>query len=349
MRATRWRSLTGALLAAALVSGGGQAARAQAAPTTANPFGVVDEIDANAPGGVRLRGWLIDPDSNAPVRLGMLLDGVAVTPLTAGLSRPDVGAAYPTFGAGHGFDGVIPVGHGAHSFCLYGINNGPGADTQFGCGTISRNASPFGVVDVLVLRPGGVRVAGWVIDPDTVEPVSMAFTVDGVAVGDDTPASRPRPDLAAAHPLYGPDHGYDVTVPVGHGQHEICIIGRNTGTGSDTVFGCGPVTRDANPFGTIDDVKMAPGGIRVRGWIIDPDTSAPTTARIEIDGVVSVTIPADVARPDVAAAHPPYGPNHGYDAVVDVPLGTHNFCVRAINLATGGDVLFGCGTVTRTA
>jgi hypothetical protein len=348
MRALRWRSITGALLAAALVAGGGRVARA-AAPTTANPFGVIDEIDANAPGGVRLRGWLIDPDTTGPVRLGMLLDGVDVTPLTAERARPDVATAYPAFGPDHGFDGVVPVAHGVHSFCLYGRNSGPGADTQFGCGTINRNAGPFGVVDTLALQPGGVRVAGWVIDPDTTEPVSMRFTVDGVAPSPDTLASRVRPDVALAHPLYGDRHGYDATVPVGHGQHQLCIIGRNTGTGTDTVFGCGPVTRNANPYGTLDEVVLAPGGIRVRGWAIDPDVVTATTMRVDVDGVSVVTVPANVSRPDVGAANPPFGPDHGYDAVVPVPLGTHNFCVRAVNVGPGSDSQFACGTVSRSA
>jgi hypothetical protein len=347
MRVLRWRSIPAALVAAALVAGGARAA--QAAPTTANPFGVIDEVDANAPGGVRVRGWVIDPDTNGPIQIGMVLDGAPTGPLSADRSRPDVAAAYPGFGPNHGFDGVIPVSHGLHSFCLVGFNTGPGADTQFGCGTISRSAGPFGVVDVVSLQPGGVRVAGWVIDPDTVEPVSMRFTVDGEPAGPLTPADRSRPDVAAAHPLYGDRHGYDVTVPVGHGRHQICIIGVNRESGADTVFGCGPVNRNANPFGTIDDARLAPGGLRVRGWVIDPDTVAATTVRIELDGVVSVVVPADVSRPDVAAAHPPYGPLHGYDAVISVPPGTHNFCVRALNVASGSDTLFGCGTVTRTA
>jgi len=89
-----------------------------------------------------------------------------------------------------------------------------------------------------------------------------------------------------------------------------------------------------SPFGTADSIARVPGGIRVAGWSIDPDLRLNAN---QVHVVVDVTVfnlgNAAVGRPDVGAAFPYWGANHGFDTVLPVTLGPNNVCVWAINAA----------------
>jgi hypothetical protein len=101
-----------------------------------SPFGAVDGVTASS-GAVRVRGWVIDRDTAAPAAVHVYIDGVGAA-FSAGGSRPDVGAAYPLYGAGHGYDTTIPTSAGAHRVCVYGVNGvGPGANTTLACRAIT--------------------------------------------------------------------------------------------------------------------------------------------------------------------------------------------------------------------
>ena len=80
-----------------------------------------------------MTGWEIDPDTAAPGRVHVYVDGTA-TAVVAGNPRGDIAAAYPLYGAGHGYDVTIPALPGYHGVCAYGINSaGPGGNTTLGC------------------------------------------------------------------------------------------------------------------------------------------------------------------------------------------------------------------------
>ncbi|MDP9091364.1 MAG: fibronectin type III domain-containing protein [Actinomycetota bacterium] len=98
-----------------------------------------------------------------------------------------------------------------------------------------------------------------------------------------------------------------------------------------------------SPFGHNDVVAAVPGGVRVGGWAIDPDAQqAALTVALYSDGNLITSVPANVPRPDVAAANPGAGPLHGYDTHVSVADGNHTVCVRAINIGPGADRTLGC-------
>lgn len=95
-------------------------------------------------------------------------------------------------------------------------------------------------------------------------------------------------------------------------------------------------------FGYLDIVQgpMAPGVLRVVGWAATSDF--PTTAlgiRVLIDGAVDdrYYMLANTFRPDVGAAYPGYGNNHGFDFTIAVPTndagtaGGHTICAEAQN------------------
>jgi hypothetical protein len=315
------------------------------AVSVANPWGFVDTLTL-AVGGARATGWAIDPDTPGPISVQLVVDGAVVGTATADTARPDVGNAYPGYGPNHGFDFIAPIPAGRHNVCVVAVNQGAGANAQLGCATLTNAANPFGFLDSGAEVPGGVRVTGWAIDPDTVSPVVVNVTVDGAAAASG-PANIGRPDVGNAYPAYGPNHGFDFTVPTSPGARKVCVVAVNQGPGSDTPLGCKTVTVGGNPVGFLDTADPATGGIRVTGWAVDPDTADPVTVRVTVGGTVVGTTVANIARSDIAAAYPGYGPNHGFDVTVPASSGSRTVCAIAVNLASGtGDSQVGCRTVT---
>lgn len=91
--------------------------------------------------------------------------------------------------------------------------------------------------------------------------------------------------------------------------------------------------------------------VYVAGWAWDQDVpTTPIDVHIYVDAS-GIAVRADGYRPDVAAARPAAGPNHGFTASINVSVGTHQVCSYAINApGTAGDnVLLGCTTVKVTA
>ena len=194
---------------------------------------------------------------------------------------------------------------------------------------------------------GRIRVQGWAVDPDTAAAIQVHVYVDDKYVKGAT-ANIARPELATTHPDFGINHGFDVSVPVSDGSHRVCVYGINrSGGGGNALLGCRTVKVGGPVFGYLDTVAAASGGVRVKGWAIDPDTSAPITIRAYIDGKWAAGFKADVPRPDVARAHPGYGTEHGFDRVIPAGRGRHTVCLYAINdNGTGPHLPLGCRTVT---
>ncbi len=62
------------------------------------------------PGTVSVSGWAIDPDTAAPISVHVYVGSVGEAIIADGV-REDVGAAFPGYGAQHGFtwsDSVTP-------------------------------------------------------------------------------------------------------------------------------------------------------------------------------------------------------------------------------------------------
>ena len=69
-------------------------------------------------------------------------------------------------GDNHGFAYEAAVRPGTHQVCVVGLDAGPGENTTLDCGQVTvRPPSPYGVVDRVGYVAGGVRAAGWAIDP----------------------------------------------------------------------------------------------------------------------------------------------------------------------------------------
>lgn len=314
-------------------------------PLRGSPRG---QIDAVAPGPSRLAlsGWALDPDSSSPVIVQLYVDGGLATMAWANGDRPDVGAAFPASGSAHGYSITVALPPGPHSFCLYAINIGPGANTTLGCRSVTvLSSDPFGQIDSAGGGPSSVIARGWAIDPDVSGPIIVQAYVDG-AFATMGWANLARPDVAAAYPSAGAAHGYQLTAAAAPGPHTICLYAVNTGPGSSTALGCRSVTAlSSDPFGQIDSAGAAAGTVTATGWAIDPDTASPIIVQAYVDGAFATMGWANLSRPDVATVYPAAGASHGYRLVSAARPGLHTLCLYAVNTGPGSSTSLGCRTI----
>ena len=308
---------------------------------TSSPFGFAETATSGV-GGLNVTGWSIDGDSVAAPAVHIWMDGTTFVGATnSDQKRADLGSIFPAYGDAHGFSDAFTVPPGLHSFCMYALNpSGRGATTALGCRNVFINTAPIGALDTVVRVPGGVRVGGWAIDPESLDPIFVHVYVD--SVGTATNADARRQDVGSVFPIYGDNHGFDQVVETpSEGAVRICAWGINSGPGVQTLLGCRVVNIAHSPIGSLDSIGRTSAGLSVDGWAIDPDTASALTIHVYVDGVASVEI-AGLTRPDLAPIFPAYGKEHGFSIDVPADAGPHTVCVYAINQREGAHSLLGC-------
>ncbi|MGY1807353.1 hypothetical protein ACI8AF_08275 [Blastococcus sp. SYSU D00669] len=310
------------------------------------PLGNIEQAFIDE-GQAVLTGWTLDPDTTGPIDVHAYVNGQLGGYGTAGLSRPDVAAAYPGAGDRHGFSIRAFLQPGDNQICLFAINvPTPAVNPSLGCRSLHLRVDPIGTVDEVTSGPTSVTVTGWALDPETRSPIDVKAVVDGVEVVRRT-AGDQRPDVAANYPESGPRHGYSFTVPLAPGTHQFCVYAVNVGQGStDPLLGCRDVNVGVPPIGHLDEAVVSSFQARVQGWALDPDTSAPIDVHVLVDGRLAATVTASGDRPDIGAAFPATGPAHGFTATVPVAAGRHTICAYAVNVLGGnGTPGLGCYAV----
>jgi hypothetical protein len=313
--------------------------------TNQRPIGKIDTLTAGLRGQVQVRGWTLDPDTTAPITAHLYVDGAFHTGLTANASRPDVDAVHKK-GPDHGVEATLTLAAGRHEVCLYAIDSDGGWNPKLSCREVvatPANTAPIGRLDSAVSGMESVTVTGWALDQDTTAPVSVQVSVDGRLVTT-VAAGESRPDL---DPLYGvgPAHGYRATVPAGSGEREICVTALDSTGGPSTRVACRTVDVNGLAFGRVDEATAVTGGILVRGWAIDPNTTAPIGVHVYVDHVRQAVLTANGSRPDVDAVYK-MGAAHGYESVIPAGPGTHRVCVYAIDHPGGTNPELACRAVT---
>jgi hypothetical protein len=314
------------------------------------PHGSFDAAGGSL-GTLTVSGWVIDPDTAGAIGVHVYVDGKFAGSTVASTSRSDVGKVYPGWGASHGFTTSVNVSGGTHQVCVYGINAGLGTTNPLlGCKSVSiTSGSPSGHLEGVSTASNSLVAKGWTLDPNGPDPINVALYVDG-KLASTTSAALPRPDIAAAFPAYGPDHGFSVSASVAAGSHQVCAYGINTGAGtSNTLLGCSTVqVPSGNPVGSLEKVSGAKASVSASGWAIDPDSTGPISVVAYVDGVKGTTQVASGARPDIAASHPGFGAAHGFALSSPVTkAGKHTVCVFALNTGAGtANTSLGCSTVT---
>ncbi len=319
-------------------------------PTTQRaPIGTLDAV-STGPTSITVGGWTLDPDTVQPIAVHVYVDGGWAGAMTAAIPRPDVAAAYGK-GELHGYQLSVPASTGPHRVCVYAIDSGGGINPELGCRIVSvSNKAPVGVVDAVRVNGTEVTVSGWAFDPDSPAAIGVHLYVDGgwaTAVD----AGTSRPDVGAAYGI-GPSHGYEATFVATAGRHTVCAYGIDTAGGTNPALGCRTFTAtspvQSPPIGVIDAVTQRASTMTVSGWALDPNTSAPITVNIYVDGAQVASRTANVRRADVGAAYGK-GDLHGYAAAWTATTGAHQVCLRAVDSTTLVESALDCRNVSVTS
>ncbi|HJQ01275.1 MAG TPA: fibronectin type III domain-containing protein [Jatrophihabitans sp.] len=299
----------------------------------ASPIGSFDSAALAADGSVALAGWTADPDSaKTSLRVDLTDNGLARTSLIANVSRPDVAAAHPNFGAAHGFVLRLAVGDGTHQFCVVAENFGPGPDPSLGCRTLAVHNNPTGTMSAAVVSGNTATFTGTATDVNSSAPVVVSGYVDGKHTLDTTASNS--------------GHGYSIAVPVGEGSHSVCLYAINLGLGNNTRLGCQTLLIRNNPLGALETAGQVPAGVQVSGYAIDLNTTASISVWAFVDGKYAARSVASISRPDLATKYPGAGIDHGYSMLLTPSAGSHQVCLWAINTGPGSNVQLGCRTIT---
>lgn len=298
------------------------------------PYGSLDQVSPTRD-GIFIKGWAFDPNTSDPVTLHVYVDGQVALWLVADRNRPDVAEAVPGAGPRHGFEAEIRVPEGNHTVTVYAINLLEGTESPVIGSAPVGVGTPFGTFDAQA-GPGFIRVVGWVIDPDMPGGTTTVHAyVDGAFAGA-YETNVFRNDVAAAYAAYGGEHGFDLQLPVGPGEHRVQLWVINDG-GADQplLLGDRTIAVGGAAIGYIDAIHRTPNGLRVVGWALDPDSSEPLDIHAYVDGAFVGSRMADIDRPDVEAAVPNFGSRHGYDFEVPAVAGTRQVTVYAIGRGGG--------------
>ncbi|WP_199423570.1 N-acetylmuramoyl-L-alanine amidase [Actinotalea solisilvae] len=101
-----------------------------------------------------------------------------------------------------------------------------------------------------------------------------------------------------------------------------------------------------SPRGTWESTSTTSSSISVGGWAFDPETAAPITVEVRVNGAHVASVAADRPRADIGSQFPAVGPNHGFAATIPAASGTVTVCVAAVNVGEGTTVSLGCRNVT---
>jgi len=201
-------------------------------------------------------------------------------------------------------------------------------------GPTTGSDQPIGNVDGVTSTATGVSVRGWAFDPNSGDPIEVAVTVNGGSPVLGT-ADGPRPDVAGVFPGRA-NHGFEIAVPLGDGEHSVCVTGRNVGVGANVLLGCRTVEVHVElPWGRVDVAQPTELGALVSGWALDPDSTGAIWMHVYVDGAFWSGIRADGPRGDVQAAISGAGPAHGYRFEVPLAAGEHRICAYGINEGPG--------------
>jgi Mannosyl-glycoprotein endo-beta-N-acetylglucosaminidase len=205
----------------------------------------------------------------------------------------------------------------------------------------AEGADPVGNLEAIQRIPDGVRVKGWTLDPSSDGATPVDVYLNGQAFVRRM-ANVDRPDVHAQFTSAGPNHGFDMYLPIRGGQ--VCVYAINIGSGvRNPSLGCRTVPGPA-PSAHIDEITRQPDGLHVRGWALDPDSLSPARVDVYANGVGVAHLPANTLRTDVGALFPGYGSYRGFDTVLPGVGG--RVCIYAINVgAGGGNPLLGCRNV----
>ena len=268
------------------------------------------------PGAVLATGWALDQSRIDPVGIEISVDGNVYGRFTASIDRPEIEAYLGGGGSNHGFAVPLDLAPGSRRVCIRALDTDGGDPTGLGCRTAEVRSDPVGSLDPIDAVGDELLVGGWALDPDVEEPVEVDVLVDGELVGS-TAADLGRADVVGEYPDFGPQHGFELSVPISelavaapepgasHVGATVCVNAQNVGPGEDVELGCVPIRIPTTPFA--EDPPEAEPTDQAPPEEIDPppeitpldDAIGPdVTADLDATVLPSATVTLDAAGPD---------------------------------------------------
>jgi hypothetical protein len=209
---------------------------------------------------------------------------------------------------------------------------------------------PIGGISQVAITPTAVTFTGWAADPDSLSTNATVYgAVDGRRVVTQV-TNVPRAGVVAKWKT-GVTPGFVLAVPVGPGEHTVCLGVSNVGPGSDRLLRCRIVPvgdhliSSHSPMGRLSSVSATATTLRALGWAADPDDRVASALLVlYVDGKSVATRKSFEPRPTAARDHH-LGHNPGFDISVPVSVGAHIACVWAVNIGYGSNSLLGCSAV----
>ncbi len=105
-------------------------------------------------------------------------------------------------------------------------------------GSPTAAAAPAGNLELVrSLSPRTVNVVGWAFTSGKTVPISIHVYVDGKFVSG-AAADQPRSDIKKAYPFQGTNHGFNYTLGVGAGTHNVCVYAVDDVSTGSAALGC---------------------------------------------------------------------------------------------------------------
>ena len=304
----------------------------------------VGRIDEPADGAavtsktMTVRGWALAGSGVKEVRV--LVDGKLKATTNTGLSRPDIGNAYPKYSnaSNAGFQvnvDISDIANGTKTITAEVVGNDGSVHKltrNIKVNIASNTLATVGRIDEpadgAAVTSKTMTVRGWALAGSGVKEVRVL--VDGKLKAT-TNTGLSRPDIGNAYPKYSnaSNAGFQVNV-------DISDIANGTKTITAEVVGNDgsvhkltrnikvnvPVITNSTTLGRIDEPvaneNHYKSTIKVRGWAINE--SGISEVRVYVNGTDKGKITYGTSRPDVNAAYPGYpsGNNSGYESTINI-------------------------------
>ena len=227
--------------------------------------------------------------------------------------------------------------------------------------------NPCGSIEAIEETPEGVRLSGWVFDPDAPRESAEVHVYIGGPAGSSQAhnvykliANQERADVGKKYPNAGNYHGYSGIIPI-TGTEYIYIYFFNIGKGENVFLGSpqvtaksdNPVGENHNPCGSIEAIEETPEGVRLSGWVFDPDAPRESAeVHVYVGGPAGSSqahnvykLIANQERADVGKKYPNAGNYHGYSGIIPI-TGTEYIYIYFFNIGKGENVFLGSPQVT---
>ncbi|SDJ12406.1 hypothetical protein SAMN05444157_1863 [Frankineae bacterium MT45] len=195
-------------------------------------------------------------------------------------------------------------------------------------------AAPTGLAATSVLQSN--VYLQWQDKASTETSYSVHRILNGVATSTSLPANSVSfPDVVPA----GSTVDYYVSAVS-------CISGGNCASSSSAHITVTTHPAPASPVARLTTNSVYGNSFYLTGWAIDWDTTAPINVAVVLDGVVQTSTPASATVTGLNQINPGYGDTHGFGFYLgkSTVKGTHQLCLRAINVGGGSDNDFYCVT-----